>query len=313
MTHSDITVRAVVTTDGPHPPDPTTRLDYARIYVDNGWKVFVLSPGKMPLANCDECAQPGYHDTAEEKEACECWTCHGFYAATDDLERIGAILDQYPGGMLAIRTGAVSNLVVIDVDPPEGLDTLRRMQDHGVIRETAAVRTGSGGGHLYYQHPGGKVLSGAGKAGPKVDVKADGGYVVAPPSVHPRTGQPYKWKWNWPTAPRDHLHPRLLAHIQPPEQPRRPITPRAFDHVSHTRLRGLVDTVLNAQKNYRNDKLHWAACKAGEMVAAGEIPELLAYEALATAAEHIGLKPGEYGTSPTHGTIGSGLRKGVRA
>lgn len=293
--------------------NPTTRLEFAEIGVENGWKQFILSSSKMPLANCDRCAQPGYHDSAEEKEACTCLTCHGFYAATDDLNRIDAMLQRHPDGLLAIRTGAVSNLVVIDVDPPEGLQTLSNMKAHGVIRETAAVRTGSGGWHLYYQHPGGKVLSGAGKAGPKVDVKADGGYVVAPPSIHPRTGRPYTWHWDWPGAPRDHLHPRLLAHIQPPERPRQPITPRSFDHVSHTRLRGLIDTVLNSVQGTRNDTLHWAACKAGEMVAAGEISERLAYDALAAAAEHVGLKPSEYGTSPTHGTIGSGLRKGARA
>lgn len=293
--------------------EPVTRREFAEIGVENGWKQFVLASGKMPLANCGRCAQPGYHDTAEEKEACECLCCHGFYAATDDLDRIDAMLERHPDGLLAIRTGAVSNLVVIDVDPPEGLQTLANMKAHGVIRETAAVRTGSGGWHLFYQHPGGKVLSGAGKAGPKVDVKADGGYVVAPPSIHPRTGQPYRWYWDFPTAPRDHLHPRLRAHIQPPEQPHRPVSPRAFDHVSHTRLRGLVDTVLNSQQGGRNDALHWSACKAGEMVAAGEISEQLAYDALAAAAGHVGLKPSEYGTDPHRGTIGSGLRKGARS
>ena len=53
---------------------------------------------------------------------------------------------------------------------------------------TAAVATGGGGWHLYYRHPGGPLLAALpGRAG--VDVKADGGYVVAPPSVHPGTGR----------------------------------------------------------------------------------------------------------------------------
>ncbi|WP_433699077.1 bifunctional DNA primase/polymerase [Nocardiopsis sp. CA-288880] len=312
MTQPDITVRAVVTTDGPHLPDPTTRQDYARIYVDNGWKVFVLSPSKVPVANCEECAQPGYHDTVEEKEACTCLTCHALYAATDDLDRIDAMLARHPDGLLAIRTGAVSNLVVIDVDPPEGLATLANMKRAGVIRETAAVRTGSGGWHLFYQHPGGKVLSGAGKAGPKVDVKADGGYVVAPPSIHPRTGQPYTWYWDFPTAPRDVLHPRLRAHIQPPEPERRPIVPRDYSTITQNRLRGIVRTLLNADNGHRNDTLHWAAAQAGELVASGEITEQAAYEVLAEAAERIGLPPSEYGSAPHRGTIGSGMRKGMR-
>ncbi|WP_435112047.1 bifunctional DNA primase/polymerase [Nocardiopsis synnemataformans] len=292
--------------------EPVTRREFAEIYVENGWKIGVLGPAKMPLANCDQCAQVGYHDTVEEKEACTCLTCHGFYAATNDMDRVDEMLARHPDGLLFIRTGVVSNLVVIDVDPPEGLQTLANMKAHGVIRETAAVRTGSGGWHLFYQHPGGKVLSGAGKAGAKVDVKADGGYVVAPPSIHPRTGQPYRWHWDYPTAPRDHLHPRLLAHIQPPEKPRQPITPRDYSTITQNRLRGIVRSLLEAQEGGRNDRLHWAAAQAGELVASGELTEQAAYEVLATAAERLGLPPSEYGTAPGRGTIGSGMRKGMR-
>jgi len=57
---------------------------------------------------------------------------------------------------------------------------------------TAAVTTGGGGWHLYYRHPGGQLLAALpGRAG--VDIKADGGYVVAPPSAHPGTGRAYRW------------------------------------------------------------------------------------------------------------------------
>ncbi|MDA2805729.1 bifunctional DNA primase/polymerase [Nocardiopsis suaedae] len=292
------------------PENPASRRDYAITYIDNGEKVFVLGPGKAPLANCRPCREG--HRTPEEMEACTCLTCHGLYAATDDMDRVDAMLAQNPDGLLAIRTGAVSDLVVIDVDPPEGLETMAQMMEAGILRETRAQRTGSGGWHLCYRHPGGYVPSGAGRAGHKVDVKADGGYIVAAPSAHPRTGQPYTWRFDFPTAPRDEVHPGLLKIIRPPEQPRPEADPRDFDHISHRRLRGLVDTVLDSQEGGRNAALHWAACKAGEMVARGEITEQVAYDALAAAAQHTGLPLREIGTGPHNGTIGSGLRKGGR-
>jgi len=58
---------------------------------------------------------------------------------------------------------------------------------------TAAVASGGGGWHLYYRHPGGTVPSRPLPGYIGIDIKADGGYVVAPPSIHPSTGRPYRW------------------------------------------------------------------------------------------------------------------------
>lgn len=290
----------------PHTP----RHDAAQIYTSRGWRVFVLSPTKAPLRNCPPCHTE--HTTPEQMEACTCLTCHGFYAATTDTDRIDAMLTRHPDGLLAIRTGAVSGIAVIDVDPPEGLATMRQLTAEGLLPETCAQHTGSGGWHLFYQHPGGRLMSGAGKVGPKVDSKADGGYVVAAPSTHPRTGRAYRWRHDWASAPLDALHPEIARRLQPPAPPPRKLDPRAFDHLSHTRLRGLVNTVLTSPKGGRNAALHWASCKAGEMVARGEITTQLAYDALAEAATQIGLPVSEIGADPHRGTIGSGLRAGCR-
>lgn len=278
-----------------------------------GWPVFVLSPSKVPVANCETCSRPDVHATSAEMEMCPCLSCHGFYAATTDPDRAHAMLDRHPGGLLALRTGAVSGTVVVDVDPPEGLDTMRSLIAGGLLPETRSVHTGSGGWHFYYRHPGGRILSGAGKAGYKVDIKADDAYVVLPPSIHPRTGRPYAWHWDFPAAPMDDLHPALTARLRPPAAPARPITPRAFDQSSRGRLRGLVQTVLDAPEGNRNGALHWAACKAGELTASGEITEQQAYDALAAAGLQIGLTLSEIGRDAHHGTVGSGLRKGQRA
>src|SRR5205814_8101 len=84
-------------------PTPTEALLRNAIrYADHGWPVFLLGRTKRPLANCDPCKHaPTGHDPA----ACECLTCHGFYAATTDPERLTAMCALHPRGMLAIRTG----------------------------------------------------------------------------------------------------------------------------------------------------------------------------------------------------------------
>jgi putative DNA primase/helicase len=92
---------------------------------------------------------------------------------------------------VAIATGA--GLVVLDHDPrsggDDGLATLRA--EHGDLPATPTVRTGSGGTHWYFAHRGGRVGNRAGLY-PGIDVRADGGFVVAPPSVH-RSGNRYEW------------------------------------------------------------------------------------------------------------------------
>jgi hypothetical protein len=84
---------------------------------------------------------------------------------------------------------------VIDVDAPHGLPTMRQLIADGLLPRTVVSRTGGGGYQMFYGHPGGgvRILSGAGKGGLGVDSKADGGYVVVSPSVHPRTRKPYRW------------------------------------------------------------------------------------------------------------------------
>jgi hypothetical protein len=106
-------------------------------YMRLGWPVFVLGRSKRPIGNCAACktAGPG-HDPA----GCGCLTCHGFYAATLDPGRLAAMLRKVPGGLLAIRTGTVSGLCVVDVDPRNG-----GRIDKTLMTPTATVATGGGG------------------------------------------------------------------------------------------------------------------------------------------------------------------------
>jgi hypothetical protein len=76
--------------------------------------------------------------------------------------------------------------VVLDVDEhgkDSGTATMRELTGaHGRLPETMTVKTGGGGWHLYFRHPGGKISA---DRLPGVDLKTNGGYVAAPPSVHP--------------------------------------------------------------------------------------------------------------------------------
>jgi putative DNA primase/helicase len=91
----------------------------------------------------------------------------------------------WPG--VGIVTGPVSGVLVLDVDGPEGEEELRK-HGHPV---TPMVRTANGGLHLYFKHPEQHVRTGI-RVAPGLDVKASGGYVVAPPTLGPN-GRPYEW------------------------------------------------------------------------------------------------------------------------
>jgi putative DNA primase/helicase len=96
-------------------------------------------------------------------------------------------LDAWAWSGVGIVTGPVSGILVLDVDGPEGEEQLRK---HGHT-PTPIVRTASGGLHLYFKHPAHEVKTGI-RVAPGLDVKASGGYVVAPPSIGPN-GKPYEW------------------------------------------------------------------------------------------------------------------------
>ncbi len=100
---------------------------------------------------------------------------------------------RWPDANLGIVTGRVSGLVVVDIDPRhDGLASLECLRtEHGPLPRTVEAETGGGGRHLYFAHPGVRLANRAGIL-PGIDLRADGGCVVAPPSVHP-TGRRYRW------------------------------------------------------------------------------------------------------------------------
>ena len=99
---------------------------------------------------------------------------------------------RWPDANVGIVTGEISNLIVLDIDPKHGgYATLERLERRfRPLSATVEAVTGGGGRHLYFAHPGGLTRNRAGLA-QGIDLRGDGGYVVAPPSIHP-TGRPYE-------------------------------------------------------------------------------------------------------------------------
>ena len=108
-------------------------------------------------------------------------------------EQVADWFGRWPDANIGIVTGEISNLIVLDIDPKHGgdasLDRLERQ--FGQLPATIEVTTGGGGHHFYFAHPGGLIRSRAALA-QGVDLRGDGGYIVAPPSTHP-SGRPYLW------------------------------------------------------------------------------------------------------------------------
>lgn len=108
--------------------------------------------------------------------------------------------------------GAASGRVVIDIDPRHGgAEALAEWEKaNGELPYTLTADTGGGGCHFHYRYPEGvgRVPSGANVLGPGVDVRGDGGYVVAPPSPH-ASGRAYAWQ-----DPEMHLETMPLALLE---------------------------------------------------------------------------------------------------
>jgi hypothetical protein len=263
-------------------PDPAPTLAAALALAAEGYPVFLLGRTKRPVANCPACrtADPGH-----EPGTCGHLTCHGFYAATRDPDRITTMHRAVPGGMLAVRTGRAFEIAVVDIDPRNGGRVLPDL-----MPPTRAVRTGSGGWHLYYRHPGGRLAAKL-HGHPGIDLKADGGYVVAPPSIHPSTGRPYRWVGERTVA---EMPPALIAACQPVEPvagPAAAVTPTSGGRgISSPAalLQAHLDAVAHAPEGRRRTTLYGAARGVARMVAAGALTPADGHTALYQAGRAAG-------------------------
>ena len=125
-------------------------------------------------------------------------TEHGFYDAVKDRDKVAALWSGRIDSNVAIRTGKESGIVVLDKDPRNGgNDSLSKLERiHGKLPETPTAQSGRGDGgeHYYFKYPDDGLPVPKQTLAPGLDILSDGGYVMAPPSIHPDSGLPYHWK-----------------------------------------------------------------------------------------------------------------------
>ncbi len=113
--------------------------------------------------------------------------------ATTNPVRINSWWKSCPDLNIGIATGAVSGFFVLDIDGDDGEASLRKLEEaNGPLPATREALTGNGR-HCYFrlgEH--GPVGNTASLIGKGLDTRGDGGYVIAPPSVHP-SGAAYTW------------------------------------------------------------------------------------------------------------------------
>lgn len=121
--------------------------------------------------------------------------------ASNDLAVITEWVQRYPRANAGLATGALSGVIALDVDSGNGgHESLEaREAAHGDLPHTVQALTGSGGYHFFFKYPGFKVTNSAGKLGPGLDIRGDGGMVVLPPSRSAKG--PYSWVFSPETTP----------------------------------------------------------------------------------------------------------------
>ena len=120
-------------------------------------------------------------------------TRNGLKDATTDRQSIIRWWNKNPDANIAIRTGAESNLVALDIDTKSnGYESLEALENtFEKLPDTRTAITGSGGKHFCFSHPGGKIKTRSGIY-EGVDIRGDGGYIITPPSCH-ISGNSYYW------------------------------------------------------------------------------------------------------------------------
>jgi hypothetical protein len=161
----------------------------ARTYAELGLAVLPLHNISVAGGKCScgklKCSSPGKHPR----------TGRGLNDATADAVIIERWWRTWADANVGIATGTVSGIVVLDVDPRHGgNESLGDLQlAHGPLPKTPIVITGGSGKHIFFRHPGGHVPNSSGALASGIDVRGDGGYVVAPPSNHV-SGNFYSWE-----------------------------------------------------------------------------------------------------------------------
>lgn len=131
------------------------------------------------------------------------YTPNGFKDATRDPATVREMWRRTPDAGIGVPTGEASGWLVLDIDPRHGGDAslTALIETHGdAWLETMQARTGGGGHHIIFAFPqSSSIRNSAGRLGEGIDVRGEGGYIIAAPSLH-ASGRRYEWLNNFKPA-----------------------------------------------------------------------------------------------------------------
>lgn len=282
---------------------PNDLLEAALDYARRGWPVFPLAErGKLPrIATA--------HPAGDSRRGIchgECGLVgHGLHDASTDIEKLTDWWTRWPAANIGLRTGVAFD--VIDIDSTEALVALNAIRGDRPMTSGPSVATAHGW-HLYHLPTGQGNRAGV---VPGVDYRGAGGYVVAPPSVHPE-GHVYAWGvFDSPEAELEEVPTWFVELLAPaPPEARVPggVRPAVTaDRYGRRALETELGRVLLAPVGGRNHQLNASAFALGQLVAGGVLDAEEVAGALLDAGARIGLSEAE-----AVQTIRSGLASGMR-
>jgi hypothetical protein len=156
-------------------PMQNKKLEAALKYQQSGFSVIPVKKNKKPYIKWEKFQ----HERASEKQIRQWW-------------------GRWPNANPAIVTGEISGIDVVDVDNEDGWKALNEYLSDSFI--TPISKTPGGGYHVYFKHRAG--LSNGVRIIEGCDLRANGGYVLAPPSdtVYQKNGKRIKGGYQWLTA-----------------------------------------------------------------------------------------------------------------
>jgi hypothetical protein len=277
-----------ITRKRPHRKTPKATIADAVAAAERGWYVFPIRPdSKIPAVK---------------------WVTGQDYS--NDPDEVAEWFR--PGENIGVALGP-SGLLVIDPDrhDHDGVAEFTRLCDElgdGDWPDTLTVHTAGDGYHLYFSNPYGYRSASGLPDG--IDFKGARTMVLAPGSVI--DGRQYAIDHDAPVADLPEWLEEIILAPKPPSKHRRPSG--ALEIMPGPQLQkkvsGILAKVSGAQRGDRNNVLHWAACRMGEIVAVGRLDEGTAEDYLLRNAEACGLL-GEDREYAVLATIRSGLRGGA--
>jgi hypothetical protein len=233
---------------------PESMLPYARAYAAQDLYVFPCGFDKNPL------------------------TKNGYKDGTNDSDQVEQLWGKHPHAMIGMVTGSKTDLLLLDVDLKHGVDGRASLKKLNIdVSACPQAVTPSGGSHFYFRLGGKTLRNSQGKLGPGLDVRANGGYAILPPSTPDPRRPGYAWVKEVSLAAAPVVPPGLEALLREKTD----------------ELTAECNKVRAAKPGERNAILNACAFKIAKIVLGGRLQEARAREALIEAALEVGLDRAE--------------------